>query len=120
VALPRLYLDEDVYGGVAQGLRRRGFDVLTTFEAGRSGAGDEEQLQFAVEQGRAIATFNRGHFARLHADYQTAGRRHHGIIVSAQASIGPVVRALARLLSSHDPLQIENRLIWLDVHDLAR
>lgn len=25
----RVYLDEDVYAGVAAGLRRRGFDVLT-------------------------------------------------------------------------------------------
>ena len=42
----RLYLDEDVYQGVALGLRRRGFDVLTTVEAGRRGASDQEQLHF--------------------------------------------------------------------------
>lgn len=110
-----LYLDEDVYGGVAQGLRRRGFDVLVTIEAGRGEANDEEQLRFAVKQGRVLVTFNRGHFARLHAEYQAAGRRHCGIVVSAQAGIGPVVRALARLLSTNDAAQIENRLIWLDV-----
>ena len=115
MAFARLYLDEDLYRGVAEGLRRRGFDVLTTIEAGRSGAGDQEQLRFAVEEGRAVVTFNRGHFAQLHADYVAGGRRHYGIIVSAQAHIGPVVRALARLLSAHDAVEIENRLIWLDV-----
>ena len=32
------YLDEDVYAGVAAGLRRRGYDVRTAVEAGRLGS----------------------------------------------------------------------------------
>ena len=112
----RLYLDEDVYGGVAQGLRRRGFDVLTTAEADHGAASDEEQLRFAVAEGRTLMTFNRGDFARLHAEYLAAGRQHPGIVVSEQAGIGPVVRALARLLSTTDVAQLANRLSWLSAH----
>ena len=51
----RLYLDEDVHAAVASGLRRRGHDVLTTVEAGRSGATDLEQLSFAASEERAYS-----------------------------------------------------------------
>jgi hypothetical protein len=97
VAAPRVYLDEDVYAAVAAGLRRRGFDVLTTVEASRSGAGDDDQLRFAAEQERVIVTFNRGDFARLHSEHLQAGNTHAGIVVSAQTGIGPVVRGIAAL-----------------------
>ncbi len=113
----RLYLDEDVYHAVAVGLRRRGFDVLTTSEAGRCGSSDEDQLGFAASQRRVLFTFNRGDFARLHAESLTAGRHHRGIIVSLQAEIGPVIRALARLLSESDAAGLMDRLVWLPLRD---
>ena len=34
----RFYLDENITGGIAQGLRAKGIDVLTAQEAGRDGA----------------------------------------------------------------------------------
>ena len=41
----RLYVDEDAgENAVVQGLRARGFDVLTTIEAHRCGATDQDQL----------------------------------------------------------------------------
>jgi hypothetical protein len=60
VVAPRLYLDEDVHHAVATGLRRRGHDVLTTIEAGRSGRSDTEQLDFAIQENRCLFSFNRG------------------------------------------------------------
>ena len=113
----RLYLDEDVYRGVAVGLRRRGFDVLTTAEADKSGSSDEEQLDFAVANGRCLFTFNRGDFVQLHAARVGAGNHHHGIILSAQDRIGPIVRALARLLSNRTDEGLRDRLIWLSLSD---
>lgn len=109
---PRLYLDEDVFAGVAVGLRRRGFDLLTTVEAGRRGATDEEQLAHAVAEGRALFTFNRGDFAALHAQRLAASEHHHGI-VSPQRAIGTVVRLLSVLLSTHSRSDLCDRLIWL-------
>lgn len=47
-------------------------------------ATDEEQLQFAATENRAIVTFNIRHFARLHWDWTSRGRNHAGIIVSRQ------------------------------------
>ena len=55
----RLYTDEDIFGQVAPQLRRRSYDVLSTPEAGNLELSDQEQLEFAVSQRRAILSFNR-------------------------------------------------------------
>ena len=52
----RFYMDEHVPAAVTQGLRRRGVDVLTVQGAGSCSAADEEQLAFALTQGRVIFT----------------------------------------------------------------
>jgi predicted nuclease of predicted toxin-antitoxin system len=57
-----LYADEDVDVLVADLMRARGFDMLTTREAQRLHATDEEQLAFAASEGRAILTHNRADF----------------------------------------------------------
>ena len=113
----RLYTDEDVHAAVAAGLRRRGFDVLTTFQAGRVGTSDEAQLEFAATDGRVVFTFNRGDFAHLHSEFLRAGRTHAGIVVSVQAPPGPVVRAVAKLLASRSADDFVDQLFWLDISD---
>jgi hypothetical protein len=106
-------LDEDVYFGVAQGLRRRGFDILTTIEAGRTGSTDEDQLFFAASQGRSIFTFNRGHFAELHSRILAEGKHHFGIIVSRQLNVGAVVRMVSAFLSSRRSDDLKDQLFWI-------
>src|SRR5690348_6310955 len=54
----RLYLDRHVMTQLAVDLRGRGYDVMTTQEAARDTASDEDQLVFATAEGRAILTFN--------------------------------------------------------------
>jgi hypothetical protein len=44
----RFYLDQHIPSAVAQGLRRRGVDILTTQEADRCGYSDLDQLVFEV------------------------------------------------------------------------
>lgn len=70
-----LYLDEDVSALVAELLRARGFDVLTTHEAGRKGTHDKEQLVYAASQQRALLTHNRDDFARLAEEFFADARR---------------------------------------------
>ena len=81
----RFFTDEDVYGAVAIGLRRSGFDAVSTPEAGRLTQSDDSQLQWATSQGRVVVTFNVAHFADLHTRWLQAGRHHSGIIVSFNA-----------------------------------
>jgi predicted nuclease of predicted toxin-antitoxin system len=50
----KFYLDEHIPKGVVEGLRRRGVDVLTVQESGRSGDSDEKQLAFAAREGRVL------------------------------------------------------------------
>ena len=112
----RLYVDEDAgENAVVQGLRARGFDVLTTIEAHQCGATDKDQLAFAVQKGRTIYTFNVGDFARLHREYLLQGINHTGIIVlpDQRCSIGEKIRRLARFVSSATAEEMINRMEYL-------
>ena len=61
MSLIRLLVDEDAqHHGLAPALRARGLDVVTAFEAGLTGADDDAVFAHAVEQGRALDTFNTG------------------------------------------------------------
>lgn len=82
-----IYLDEDVDVHVAALLKQSGFDVLTTLEAGRANKriSDEDQLAFAVDQGRAIFTHNVKDFFVLASKWEAAGRSHCGIVVAPHA-----------------------------------
>ena len=65
----RLYLDEDAQRTtLIRALRARQIDVMTASEAGNMGVSDAEQRVFAASQGRTVFTFNRGDFAKLHAE----------------------------------------------------
>ena len=112
----RLYVDEAAGElAVIQGLRVRGFDVLTTIEVEQLGASDADQLAYAVRQRRAIYTFNVGDFARLHKQYLDQGTSHHGIIVipDQRYSIGEKIRQLAGLLSRITAEEMLNRMEYL-------
>jgi hypothetical protein len=77
--MARLYADENFDYPVVLQLRSLGHDVLTPQEAGQAQQRipDPAVLAFAVAQGRAVLTYNRRHFIRLHR--QSA--LHSGIIV---------------------------------------
>jgi hypothetical protein len=82
--MARLYADEDFSHAVVQRLRQFGHDVLTSQEAGQSdqGIADAQVLAFAVGRQRAVITFNRRHFIRLHRNVIS----HFGIIVCTRDS----------------------------------
>ena len=74
-----LYADEDFSYPVIQRLRQLGHDILTAHEADQASQGitDAVVLAFATAAGRAVLTFNRRHFIRLHSEVSA----HAGIIV---------------------------------------
>jgi len=77
--MARLYADEDFSYPVIQRLRQLGHDILTAHEAGQAGQGiqDASVLAFATAADRAVLTFNRRHFIRMHDEVSS----HAGIIV---------------------------------------
>ena len=106
--MARLYVDENFSYPAVEQLREAGHDVLTAQEAGQAGQGktDEQVLAFALASKRAVITFNRRHFVRLHARAPS----HFGILVCSR---DPNVIALAdridRAISV--PASLQNRLI---------
>ena len=80
--MARLYSDENFYYAAVKELQQLGHDVLTSKAAGNANKGipDEEVLAFAVEENRAVVTFNYGHFKRLHRFV----RDHCGIIICSE------------------------------------
>jgi predicted nuclease of predicted toxin-antitoxin system len=112
-----LYLDRHIMRRLAVDLRGRGYDVLTTEEAGKDTAGDEEQLAFAAAESRAIFTFNIRHFAPLDEEWQAAGRPHAGIIVSQQLGsrqYGLLLQRMLRLLDHFTAEQMVGNFVHLE------
>ena len=113
----KLYLDRHVMTRLAVDLRGRGFDVLTTEEAGKDTASDEEQLAFATAASRAILTFNIRDFAPLHEAWQAAERPHAGIIVSRQLGsreYGLLLPRMLRLLNHFTAEDMLGNLVHLE------
>ncbi|MCA0456644.1 MAG: DUF5615 family PIN-like protein [Chloroflexi bacterium] len=50
------YLDENMPREVADGLRTRNIDVITTPEAGHIGFKDEQQIAYALQENRVFVT----------------------------------------------------------------
>jgi hypothetical protein len=75
----RLFTDENFTVPIAQRLRQLGHDVLTIQETGKASeaVSDGDNLAFAVREERAVVTYNRRDFIRLHRD----NPGHFGIIV---------------------------------------
>ena len=77
--MARLYANENFPLPVVNELRRLGHDVLTTQDTGKAEQAipDEEVLEYAASQKRAVITLNRKHFVQLHRRESD----HSGIIV---------------------------------------
>src|SRR6266851_7459478 len=84
-----LYADEDFSFPVVEELRRVGHDVLTAQEDGRTATPDPDILARAHTLGRAVLTYNRRHFERLHHQ----GAAHSGILSATHDSDFPRLAA---------------------------
>lgn len=94
---------------VVKGLRERGADVFTVAEAGKLGASDEEHLEFALQEARAIFTHD-ADFLRLHA----SGVRHAGIMYAPRRiPIGEAIYGLMLLVEALDPNEMKGRIEFL-------
>jgi hypothetical protein len=108
-----LYLDEHVQSALAEALRARGVDLLTTQEAKNIGLDDAGQLSFAAENRRSLFSYDKRHFARIHYEWMIKKRQHAGIILSDQLAIGPLLRRLMKLHFSLNNQDMINRLEYL-------
>jgi len=110
----RLYCDEDSLDhDLVRALRVRGVDVATALGEGMIARKDEEHLDYATQQGRAIFSFNRGDFYRLHTQYLKQGKSHAGIILANQQqySVGEQMRRILRLNAAKTAEDMRN---WIE------
>jgi uncharacterized protein with PIN domain len=109
-----LYLDEDVTTKLARELRRLGYEVVTTQEAGQRQADDDSQLAYAANHDLALVTYNQGDFCSLHRRYVIAERRHAGILIaSRKIGLGETLRRLIRLLETVPAEELRDQIRWL-------
>jgi len=108
-----LYLDEHIQISLAEALRSRGINVLTTQEAHNTGLEDSQQLAFATDKNRVLLSYNRRHFAQIHHQWMRIQKPHAGIVVSDQIPIGIVLRRLMKLYFSLGSEEMVNRLEYL-------
>ena len=115
---PRLYLDEDsMQRGLVEALSLRGVDVVTALEAGLKERSDQQHLEYAASQGRALYSFNVADFCRLHSEFLTRRKPHAGVILARQQqySVGEQMRRLLKLIASLSAEEMQNRLEFLSV-----
>jgi hypothetical protein len=114
MAAVKVYADEDVHTFVATALRLRGWEALTTVEAGRLRASDPSQIDFAAQHGYSILTYNVQDFPRLHYEMLGRGQTHAGIIVATQHDPRQNIRALLNLLDALSAEAMDSNLVYLN------
>jgi hypothetical protein len=108
----QLYLDEDVDVLVADLLRARGFGATTTLDEGQRGKSDPEQLTYAVSQGKALVSHNRGDYEALAQDYLARGDTHYGIILPIRRPPYELAQRLLRILNDLTADEMQNLVLY--------
>ncbi len=112
----RLYFDVDsMEHALIAGLRARGVDVLTAFEAGTTACTDSEQIAFAHAQSRVLFSFNASDFCRIHGRLLAEGNAHSGMILAPQQrySVGRRVRLLLNILAAKTAEDMQSHIEFL-------
>src|SRR5262245_44711085 len=100
--------------GLVVSLRARGIDVETALDSAMSERSDEEHLDYATARGRVHYSCNIADFCRLHAQWLSEGKSHHGLVLGQQHySIGEQLRRLLKLVSARSPEEMMNQMEFL-------
>jgi hypothetical protein len=111
-----LYVDEDSMDeDFVQALRSRNVDVLTVADVGMLHRSDEEQIDWARQNGRVIFSFNTRDFYRLHTTLIEQGLSHMGIILAPQQryGIGDLMRGILKLINAKSSAEMQGQLEFL-------
>ncbi len=110
----RLYLDEHVDPALASHLRRAGYDVLTTQEAGRAGqrVPDESQLELAASEGRALLSNDLDDYPVIDTEWKARGGEHAGIILCPRLPIAELCRRVEHHLRRFTAEEHHDLLLW--------
>jgi predicted nuclease of predicted toxin-antitoxin system len=108
-----LYLDEDVHVVIADLIKARGFQALTTRNAGQLQNSDPEQLGYAINHQKTLVTHNRVDFEQLAQVYFKQDKKHYGIIFAARHSPQEIARRLLIILNNVTADEMENQVRYI-------
>jgi hypothetical protein len=91
-----------------------GVDAVSTVSEGMLERSDEEQVAWAMSQGRVIVTHDVEDFSRIHSQILERGGHHAGIIAVRQdLSVGEIIRRVAHLCATLSAEDMKDRLEFL-------
>jgi predicted nuclease of predicted toxin-antitoxin system len=106
----KFHFDEHMDKATANGLRRRGIDVTTTFDVGLLEASDPDQIEFATREGRVLVTCD-----RKIGVYVQGQSKHSGIVIlrPGRNMIGPNVNLLSQLCRDSSAEEMVDEIRYL-------
>ncbi len=109
----KLLIDENVHHGLAATLRQHGYDAVSAQEAGLRQTPDLEIFDYAINEKRAIVTFNLIDFKRLVEDALKQGKVFHGVIIGTHdKGFKITLREVLRILRDYDQENLRNNLLY--------
>lgn len=107
-----IYADENVWQPVADGLRRRGWDVTTTLDENTLGYSDAEHLQYAADRGWILLTFDDDFLSLVEAKSNPPS--HSGIVFISQhrKDVGEIVRRVDTALERHADRDLSGEVVY--------
>lgn len=109
----RLYLDEDANVLIADLLKARGFDALTTRDAGQLNATDADQFAYAINQKRTLITHNITDFETLVQTYFDTDLSHYGVIFAVRRSPQAIAQRLLIILNQVAADEMQNQVRYI-------
>ena len=114
----KLYLDENIDPKGAKALREKRYDVMSTHDIKANGRSDDEQLKIAINEKRAIVTYNIKDYIPLVKEYISKGKSHYGIVLISnktifQGNFKKLINSLEKLLQHKEKDFLENRIVFL-------
>lgn len=111
-----LYFDHHIDSAIADGLRRRGVDVVTAFEDGHHQSSDDTLLSHAAELDRILFTQDKG-FHSLANRWRLAQRDFPGILFAIQgrATVGDAIKYLEIFVNVMSADEMRNRIEYVPV-----
>jgi hypothetical protein len=109
-----IYMDVHVPMAITAGLRRLGFDVLTSQLDGTTTIADADLLVRATQLRRILFTQD-DDLLRIASEWQHVGRPFAGVVYAHQlsAGIGTLIRDLQLLLECCRPDELADRVTYL-------
>ena len=108
------FMDHHVRSEITEGLRRRGIEVLTAFEAGAAAWDDERIFEHATQLGRILFSQDRHLLGHAHR-WLDEGRSFAGLVYGHQldVSIGRAIDDLELIAKVYAPDDMRDRVEYL-------